>query len=270
MANKHSIITLSVSGLLFFCSCSAVNQRIASLRTPGDFIDMGNGVPVEDKSDEQFGRDLCAILPQLIDSVERKEQHKFIGLPNIYVCNTDKSFCKYTGAKYPGPRAKVTPKGLFVSPRLKGAKDFYEIIYHELSHVILLQHTGIYRYISIPVWFHEGLATFVSNGGGSGNVNDSAAILEILRGNHFCPVARENILFPKSFSNDKIRPWMEYRQSMLFVKFMKEGKNREFGLLLDAIFNKKSFSKSVEISYGTSVSGLWNGFIEKLKNAVNK
>ena len=59
---------------------------------------------------------------------------------------------------------------------------------------------------------------------------------------------------------------MEYRQSMLFVEFMKEGKNREFGLLLDAIFNKKSFSKSVEISYGTSMSGLWKEFIEKLKN----
>jgi hypothetical protein len=266
MTKKHLLTELLVFGTIIFCSCSAINQGAAILRTPKNFIDTGDRVYIENKSDEQFGRDLKQVLPQLMDSVEKKELHKFIRSPDIYVCNSNKSFCKYAGSKYPGPRAKVTPKGLFISPRLKGSKDWNEIVYHELSHVILLQYAGIYHYISMPVWFHEGLATYISNGGGSGDVTDSAAIFNILKGNHFYPVANENILFPKSFSNDKIQPWMQYRQSMLFVKFMKEGKEKEFEKLLNALFNKESFPKSFEAAYGVSVAGLWNEFFEKLKS----
>jgi len=269
MKIKYLSIIFTVFGLSFYCSCSTVNEEIAALKTPRNFIDLGNYIQIESNSDEQFGRNIQNVLPDLIDSIEKKELHKFLELPNIYVCSTNKSFCRYSGAKFPGPRAKVTPKGLFVSPRLKGAKDWREIVYHELSHVILLQYLGIYHYIQIPIWFNEGLATYISNGGGSGNITDSAATFEILKGNHFHPVASENMLFPKSFSNDNIPPWMEYRQSMLFVKFMKEGQEKEFESFLNAVFNKKSFSKSIGNSYRVNNSELWNKFLEKLKSNKN-
>ena len=58
---------------------------------------------------------------------------------------------------------------------------------------------------------------------------------------------------------------MEYRQAMLFVKFLKEGKEKEFDKLLNNLFEKNSFSKSIEISYGINVSDLWNKFIKDLK-----
>jgi hypothetical protein len=255
-----SLICLSV-----LLSCSAFRQSAAIIRTPSGFAQIGN-VQVENPADAQFAGEVSDILPNLIDSVEAKLGHKIKNMPNIYVCTSNKSFCKYAGAKYPGPRAKVTPKGFFISPRLNGAKDRNEIIYHELSHVVLLQNLGVYHYIRIPVWFHEGLATYISNGGGSGNITDNAAIEEILKGNHFHPVSHENVLFPKSFSNDKLVPWMEYRQSMLFVKFLKEGKEREFEILLNAIFEKETFAKAIKISYGMSVSELWKKFIDKLTN----
>jgi hypothetical protein len=261
---------LPIFGIVFFCSCSAINQGFAILRTPKDFIDLDNSVRIENNIDVQFGKDIHNVLPNLIDSIEMKEHHKFMCLPSIYVCNSNKSFCKYSGANFPGPRAKVTPKGLFISPRLKDSKDWYNIIYHELSHVILLQNLGTYHYLWIPVWFHEGLATYVSNGGGSGDVTDSTAILDILQGNHFDPVAKENTLFPKSFSNKKIRPWMQYRQAMLFVKFLKEGKEKEFDNLLNSIFKKNSFSKSIEFSYGLKLSVLWDNFIDNLQKTKNQ
>ena len=265
MTKRRLSIILTAFSLSLFCSCSAIKEGVAILRTPKNFIDIGNRIHLESNRDAQFGKDLEDVLPFLIDSVEKKDLHKFVDSPNIYVCNTNKSFCKYAGSKYPGPRAKVTPKGLFISPRLKGSKDWYDIFYHELTHAILLQHLGTFHYIEIPIWFHEGLATYISNGGGSGDVTDSAAIIEILRGNHFNPVANENILFPKSFNNDRIRPWMEYRQAMLFVKFLREGKEKEFNKLLNNIFDKTSFSKSIEYSYGVKISGLWNEFVEDLK-----
>lgn len=258
--------TTLVSGLLLLCSCSAVNQGIAILRTPKNFVDIGNQIRIESKNDELFGKDVGDIEPYLIDSVEKKTFHKFVKMPLVYICNTNKSFCKYSGARYPGPRARVTPKGLFISPRLKSSKDWKDILYHELCHVILLQHTKVLCYVKIPIWFHEGLATLISNGGGSGNVTDSASIIGILNGNHFNPVQSENVLLPKSFSKDNIPPWTEYRQSMLFVKFIKEINENKFKMLLDSIFNKNSFPKSIEISYDRSISELWKNFVEKLKS----
>jgi hypothetical protein len=263
---KKRILSLSLLtiGLSMFSSCSVIRQGIAFFRTPDTFTHLSENVQIENKSDEQFGREISTVVPQLIDSIEIKFLHKFISPPQVYLCNSNKSFCKYSGAKFPGPRARVN-KGVFISPRLNGSTDWKEIIYHELSHVVLFQYSGIFHYIKVPVWFHEGLATYISNGGGSGDVTDSAAILEILKGNHFYPVANENILFPKSFSNDKISAWMEYRQAMLFVKFMREGREKKFENLLNALFRKKSFSKSIETSYDMKVPELWNKFLGKLR-----
>jgi hypothetical protein len=263
MKKKYLLLFVLPYIVLLFSSCTAIRQGLAFLRTPSRFTLINNNVRVENKTDSLFAKNISDIIPHLIDSVEAKHFHKFINTPTVYVCNTNKSFCKYTGSKYPGPRAYANINGVFISPRLKNSKDWREIIYHELSHVILFQYLGIYHYITIPVWFHEGLATYISNGGGSGDVTDSAAIFEILKGNHFYPVARENVLFPKSFSNDKIPAWMKYRQAMLFVKFLKEGKEKEFEKLLTAIFNKGSFPKSIEMSYGEKVSELWDEFLKK-------
>jgi hypothetical protein len=260
---KNTILSILAIGFTLLLSCATIRQGIAILRTPNNFINLNNNVQIENTNEGQFGTEIGNILPNLIDSVENKHLHKFINQPNIYVCNTIQSFRKYTGLK--GPRACATPKGIFISPRLKGAIDCDAIIYHELSHVILLQYVGIYRFRTFPVWFNEGLATYISNGGGSGNVTDSAAILEILQGNHFYPVANENVIFPKSFSNSNLPAWMQYRQSMLFVKFLKEGRVQNFNNLLNSLFRKKSFSKSIESSYGVKVSVLWNEFLNKLR-----
>jgi hypothetical protein len=269
MIKKTLLLLISAFCLLSIFSCAALKHGIAFLKTPNNFALVGNNVKVENKNDEQFAEKVSQVYLQLIDSVEIKHFHKFICPPVAYVFNTKQSFCKYTGSKYPGPRAYAN-KAIFISPRLKDSKDWNEIIYHELTHVILFQHLGLYHYIIIPIWFHEGLATLFSNGGGSGDVSDSAAIREILNGDHFYPVACENPIFPKSFSNKNGRPWMQYRQSMLFVKFLKEGKEKKFGSLLNSIYSKQSFSKSIKTSYGMTVSELWDEFLKELRENRNQ
>jgi hypothetical protein len=266
---KHLFLFFTITlFFLLFSSCSAVRQGVAFLRAPAGFIDSGNNVRIENESDEQFGKNICQSLPELIDSVEIKLHHRFMNPPVIYLCNSYRSFCKYTGSKYPGPRAHAN-KAVFISPRLRGSKDWREIIYHELTHVLLFQNLGAYRYGTIPVWFHEGLATYVSYGGGSGDVTDSAAILEITKGNHFNPVEHEFILFPKSFENDKISAWMKYRQAMLFVACMKKGREKDFEGVLNALFKKKSFSRSVEAAYGVRISELWKEFLFQTRSIPN-
>ena len=83
MSRKYLSIIVIAFGLSFCCSCSAIKEGVAILRTPKKFIDIGNHVQLESKNDEQFGKDLEDVLPSLMDSVEKKEQHKFIDPPNI-------------------------------------------------------------------------------------------------------------------------------------------------------------------------------------------
>lgn len=80
----------------------------------------------------------------------------------------------------------------------------------------MFQYLGTNRYFTIALWFHEGVAAFVSDGGGSGDITYSIAIEEILKGNHFYPHSG----FIKSYLDDtSLPPWVEYRQYMLFAMF---------------------------------------------------
>ena len=256
-------VTLIICSIFWLSSCSAIKEGFASTKTPKGFTLFDTNINIESKSEEQFAGEIQRIFPSLIDSIEMKLNSKFKYIPTLFICNTNESFCKWSGAKLPGPRAKVTAKGFFISPRLQGKNDWSEIIYHELVHTLMFQYLGMYQYYTIPIWFHEGLATFVSNGGGTGDISDSVAIDEILKGNHFYPHSG----FIKSyFNNNHLAPWIEYRQYMLFVNFMRDNKEREFNELLQAILAKNSFSKSYKVAYGKNTNDIWNQFIEHIKS----
>jgi hypothetical protein len=267
MSYKTDTLTKLFSVLIIFSSCSAIRQGVALIRTPDRLIALNDTVHYENHKDSVFARQVTNALHVLIDSVEFKHYCSFTGQPKVYICNTIESFCKYTGSKYPGPRALTAPKGIYISPRLKGSSDWFDIVYHELSHSIMMQQLGIYRYRKLPVWFQEGLATYISNGGGSGNVTDSAAIFSLLQGQHFNPVARENVFSPNSFKNNEIGAWMLYRQSMLFVTFLAKRNEGLFEEVMRSIIKKESFSKAVEKVYGMNVAALWNNFVEGLRES---
>lgn len=264
MTYRYFKLTLLIFCILSLLSCSALHQGLAAIRNPKGFTGIDENVFIENSNDKMFGEHISAILPTLIDSIGRKQNQKLLKMVPIYLCHTNESFCKYAGSKYPGPRAKVTNKGFFISPRLKPSKDWYEIIYHELSHVAMLQNLGLYRHFKTPVWFHEGLATFISNGGGSGDVTDSSAISEILKGKHFFPLAKDNILSQKSFKN-KLPPWMNYRQSMLFVRYLKEKDTDKFRQLIENINKRIVFNNAFENAYGISVQEMWNAFLAEIR-----
>jgi hypothetical protein len=270
MRNKAGTLTKLFSVLVIFCSCTAIRQGLALIRTPDKFISLNDTVHYENHKDSVFACQVNNALHVLIDSVELKHYCSFIDPFKVYICSSTVSFCKYTGSKFPGPRAFATPKGVFVSPRLKGSSDWFDIVYHELSHIIMFQHLGIYRYRKIPAWFHEGLATYISNGGGSGNVTDSAAIFSVLHGHHFNPVARENIFNPKSFKNNEIGAWVLYRQSMLFVTFLAKRNKGAFEELMGLIIREEPFPKAVKKIYGMNVAALWDIFVEGLRKSEEK
>lgn len=254
------LVVYSIFGMF---SCAAVKEGVASTRTPMGFISFDTNIHIESKSEEQFAGEIQKLFPSLMDSIETRLNSKFKRIPTFYICSTNESFCKWSGARFPGPRAKVTAKGLFISPRLQGKNDWSEIIYHELVHTLMFQYLGAHHYYTIPIWFHEGLATLISNGGGTGDITDSTAINEILKGNHFYP----HLGFIKSYlNNTQLAPWVEYRQYMLFVNFMENANRVEFNELMQNILAKKSFSKSYKMAYDKNIDDLWSQFVEHIKS----
>ena len=269
MTFRNFTSSLQCICILSLVSCSALNQGLAAIKNPKGFTGIGQNVFIENSNDMAFGVHIRDILPTLQDSIERKQNQKFLKMMPVYLCHTNESFCTSAGSKYPGPRAKVTNKGFFISPRLASSKDRYEIIYHELSHVAMLQNAGLYRHFKTPVWFHEGLAAYISNGGGTGDVTDSAAIREILKGNHFFPLVKDNILSQKSFRN-KLPPWMNYRQSMLFVRYLKEKDAVKFNHLIENMNKRMAFRKAFENAHGISVQEMWKTFLVEIGKVLNQ
>ena len=243
--------------------CALVSRLPAYFKSTDMFHPVGENVLIEADEDSAWGEQIQSVIPQYLDSVQNKVGLDFTQEVKVFVCHSTESFCDHTGSKSPGPRASVLRK-FFVSPRLQGTEDWSSIVYHELVHVLLMQNLSMYRYLTTPIWFHEGLATMVANGGGSGNINDSTAIANILDGKHFNPVDKENFVFPQSFENPDIGIWVHYRQAMLFVAYMKTSNPQSFDTLMHDLVSGMNFREAVHDAYGEDVASLWTMFTEDI------
>ncbi|UCH80679.1 MAG: hypothetical protein JSW20_13225 [Nitrospiraceae bacterium] len=123
----------------------------------------------------------------------------------------------------------------------------YFYLGHELSHLLMHQNTGGYAYIKIPSWFHEGLASIVSNGGGAQNITSREAQHTILSGSNFLPLDSAGItdvFLPRYGSYWKLDNQMFYRQAMLFVGYLKYRNMDSFRAFLTDIQNGNNFAES--------------------------
>ena len=215
---------------------------------------------------ELFAGKVAEALPHAIETVEDEEAGQFTKSIRIYVCATPESFWKMTGRTV---KAITYRDSVFLSPRLmEQPESISGYLTHELSHLMMLQHMGLYRFVTMPSWFSEGLAVCVSNGAGVENVPEIEATEAILAGKHFEPYDNGSVIdivFPKYGSHWGLKPHMFYRQSMLFVSFMKKHDEQAFKNLLQGLQNRQSFSKSYQHAYKMSILQMWELFIKQLR-----
>ena len=96
----------------------------------------------------------------------------------------------------------------------------------------MIQTMGGFAYqTGLPVWFQEGLAVFVSEGGGAVH---------------------------------KLQHHLFYRQSAMFVEYLHDRGLQSYQRFLKAISQGTPFRDAVEI-LGGSTEHLWRQFIEDLK-----
>jgi hypothetical protein len=121
---------------------------------------------------EDYARRVGASLAAAIRRVEALHGLPFRAAPVVHVCHDWPCFRRLV--RTPDVAAAVVPDNLLVlSPSLhgRGAHRLDAILAHELSHLHLGQRLGHYT-PSLPIWFHEGLATLAALGGGAEYASD--------------------------------------------------------------------------------------------------
>jgi hypothetical protein len=227
-------------------------------------------------SDERIGYEpgaqamavrVAAFLPESLEQVERAQYGPFIEAPKIFICSTIESYRDRVEAK--DSVAETRGGTIFVSPRIFDRADTAQaIVTHELSHLHFYQR-GRHDYCALfgtPTWFHEGLATLVS-GGGVGNVTRDEAVTALLAGRRFEPVTRDGWLFRTSADTYGLDPHMFYRQSALFVGYLRARDPAAFRALLGAMEAGCTFRSAFAQSYRQSMDVVWGEFLASLRRA---
>jgi hypothetical protein len=212
---------------------------------------------------EDCANKIAAFLPSAIKTVEAKQYSPFTEPIQVFVCASRKSFKKYYGADV---RAGVLTK-LFLSPRVfeYGDEIGEKYLTHELSHLHLVQKLGLLKMNKLPMWFKEGLATHVSNGGGAHLISERQAIASIKAGKHFVPNKADGLIFKKTPSDFDLKPHMFYRQSMMFINYLATIDALRFRGFLLSVESGNRLPAALKAAYKKNLGALWNDFLHKIK-----
>ena len=214
-----------------------------------------------EQGSEALAQRILPLLPAAIDSIEHSQYAPFAKPIHIYTYATTRSYANHSGGgEYSAGATSLST--IHLSPKLMQTPERTQaILIHELSHLHLQQPIGTVAWAGIPSWFHEGLATLVSNGGGAETVTAQAAREAFANGKHFVPEESQWALFPRSAASYGLPPHMYYRQSALLVGYLREVDPEAFRQMLQAIAMKVAFAQALESSYGRPLRVLWQDFL---------
>ena len=203
-------------------------------------------------------------LAEAISTVEREQFRPFAKPVQVYVTRDEESFADFTGM--PKQVRGVLTAKLFLSGRLRQEPDrINRVLIHELSHLHLGQQLGIYGYnANLPSWFQEGLAVTVSGGGGAEKMSEAEAAKAILAGKGLKPEASGSFFFKKSAHSYGIEPPLFYRQSGMFVAWLRRLDQERFRSFLLAIEDGGEFEESFNKAFGLSLDKAWLRFVGQL------
>ena len=251
------LITVTVSS---FWGCTFIRQSIAVLRSTDHFVTHKNDSRLLfEPGAEDYADKIDLFLSSAIQQVEEKQYRLFTKPVRVYICASRESFARMYGADV---RAGVLTK-LFLSPRIFEDGDEIAKLYliHELSHLHIRDQLGNYKMSRLPFWFKEGLATYVSDGGGAHTVTEKQAIDSIKSGKYFVPNEIGGFIFQKTASDWCLEHHMFYRQSMMFISYLAAINESGYRKLLLGIENGERFSTALQAAYNEKLENLWNNFL---------
>ena len=191
---------------------------------------------------EAYAERVATILPAAIVKVEAAHYRPFLHAPEVFICDTDDCFHRFVDERYNFTAAVVYDNRLVLAPRLfdREPQRLEPILIHELSHLHLGQQRGHYA-LDIPLWFHEGLAVLVADGGGADLATDDEAWRAIDRGQFFLPDEQHLPWIRKRAETWDISIHVFYRQAYLYLRDLRSRDNAAFRRLLDLLYAKVDF-----------------------------
>ena len=214
---------------------------------------------------EALAARIAPLLPGAMEAIERAQYAPFAGAVVIYVHASRESFARYSGA--PESAAGAVSLGVLnLSPKLLVTPERSEgILRHELSHLHLLLAMGsMLDWARLPAWFHEGLATYVSNGGGAETVPPEEAVRALREGRRFVPDASQWAVLPKNAASYGLQPHLFYREAALFIAYLHDTDAQAFEKLIAAIAARQRLDTALAAAYGAPLPVLWARFIDAL------
>jgi hypothetical protein len=128
----------------------------------------------------------------------------------------------------------------------------------------LQQQIGVYKMIRLPMWFKEGLTTYVSNDGGAHLVSDKQAIGYIRLGKYFVPNKADGLIFKTTPSDFGLKPHMFYRQSMLFISYLATMDELGFQKMVLAVESGDRVPIAIQVAYNKKLVELWNDYLHEI------
>jgi hypothetical protein len=214
---------------------------------------------------EAYGARVAAALPDAIARVEAAHYLPFSRPPRVYVCGSDACFKRHVLT--PKLSAAVVPDNrLILSPNLDGRESHRlpALLTHELAHLHLGQRIGHYH-STLPVWFHEGWASLVADGGGADYATDARVFEAIQAGKRVNLTARDTPGKRHRAAASRLNIFEFYRQSMLLVGWLRAQDEARFRQLVLAVQDNADFEIAFWDVYGqapaTRLAGFFDGVL---------
>jgi hypothetical protein len=257
----RGVFLAAVCMLIAGCALTASHPR--ALLPLEDFVPLAVDSRIQvEPGFEGFGERVARALPDAIAKVEAAHYLPFAHPPRVYVCGSDACFRRYVLT--PKLSAAVVPDNrLILSPNLDGKERHRlpTLLTHELAHLHLGQRIGHYH-STLPVWFHEGWAALVADGGGADYATDAKVFEAIREGRRVNIEARDAPDKRHRAAASGLSIFEFYRQSMLLVGWLKAHDEARFRQLALAVQDNADFEIAFWNIYGQAPATLLAGFFD--------
>lgn len=218
---------------------------------------------------ELFAALVAKSLATAITTVERAQFVPFSAPVQVYTYAKVESFVLHSGSN-----ANLT--GVVVGGRLHLSPVAFEVparvaplVVHELSHLHLNQHMSLLAFNRLPGWFLEGLATTVSEGAGAENISEHDALVKMAEGQCIVPVGATGWMGGGRGAPPGMRSHMFYRQSAMFVAYLRHADEDGFKHMLKAVSAGSPLEQAFNEAYGHAIDFVWRRFVNSSQTLLS-
>jgi len=246
-----AVIVMSVSACAGVRPSGDAAARLSTFQAlPGD-----RRVRIEPGATEQGAR-VAALLPAAIAQVERRHGRSFAASVRVHVCGQPGCFESIVPLP-PGLTAAVAfDNRLLLGSRLfdRELHRLWPVLVHELSHLHFGQRLGHYT-PAIPVWFHEGFAAWVADGGGADLATDAQVQAAFER--EAASEIASDVGAPghRRRSASAVAPSsVAYRQAFWFVAWLATSRPENFAWFIDVLQSGRNFERAFADGFGETLA----------------